>query len=525
MRSLMDADRNRLLAVFVRQGLRIGEGVTPSGRAAGWTLDLRDPLMDANTLQLASCVMWNLVRSFTPTRIGGLAMSAIPLVAAMLSRATADFAFELGARWLLRAAGDQAHGLRRQVEGQLPGPHDRVVLVDDILNSGTAMGTVLDALGPTGARVVAAVVLVDFHRRGRVRLEAQGIPVHAVFAGHELGLHRLGTAVPIIPQSVIHLGRHPVPHGPVGTVVAVAGNLLGISRRGHPTWATPMDGVCPVCSTGQLTVATAGGDELVGVDRATGNVRWRRQCESLLLGAPVISQNTVVVAGRGAAGHGGLAGLHVRTGDVKWRSATEGVPVACALLDRAQWVACGDSLGVLTVVDPLTGSAGSSHRLPAPICAVAGDAHELSAYASLQDGTLAAVSDHSLRWVCPVGRVGRAGSVVIGDIVVAAGDRHVVARQRDDGAPRWVIPLAAAKVHVAATPRGAIAALGDDGILAIVDPAAGRIQALFDTGLSARGISFLEQLTLVHTDDAVVAYDVTGPRDEPTDTGWASESS
>ncbi|MGW5440588.1 orotate phosphoribosyltransferase [Nocardia asteroides] len=73
----------------------------------------------------------------------------------------------------------KAYGTRRQIEGRSV-DGTRVVVVDDVVRSGTQVLRAVDRLQDAGATVLAALCVLDRELGGRERLAQYGVELHAL---------------------------------------------------------------------------------------------------------------------------------------------------------------------------------------------------------------------------------------------------------------------------------------------------------------------------------------------------------
>lgn len=118
--------------------------------------------------------------------IGGLTMGADPV-----SHATALLS---GKDWFSVRKAEKDHGVRQRIEGtQLDGTR-RVVVFEDTVSTGRSILDALDAVQATGARVVAAVTILD---RGEVAAAAfaqRDVPYLALLSYADLGIDPIASA-------------------------------------------------------------------------------------------------------------------------------------------------------------------------------------------------------------------------------------------------------------------------------------------------------------------------------------------
>ncbi len=110
------------------------------------------------------------------------------------------------------------YGIATRLEGELPFPGARVLLVEDLITDGGSKLTFIEALRDAGAVVEDALVLFDREQGGTEVLATQGVRLHSVtdrktaFAvGHSAGLLDADRGVVdrrLLPRSR-RLARHP----------------------------------------------------------------------------------------------------------------------------------------------------------------------------------------------------------------------------------------------------------------------------------------------------------------------------
>lgn len=111
--------------------------------------------------------------------VAGTALGAVPLAVAV------SLARDLPAV-LVRPEG-RDHGPVRAIEGSLP-PGARVVLLEDVVTTGSAALAACEALRAAGATVTTVIAVVDREEGGSERFEAAGVPYRALLRSRDLGI-------------------------------------------------------------------------------------------------------------------------------------------------------------------------------------------------------------------------------------------------------------------------------------------------------------------------------------------------
>ncbi len=104
-------------------------------------------------------------------RIAGIPTSGI-LFASFL-------AYQLKKPLLYTRSQKKLHGRERRVEGIVM-PGDQVLLIDDLITTGSSLGRAAEAIRAEGGVVEDAAVLLDREEGGRENLAEQGITLHSL---------------------------------------------------------------------------------------------------------------------------------------------------------------------------------------------------------------------------------------------------------------------------------------------------------------------------------------------------------
>src|SRR5256712_13536416 len=158
--------------------------VSPKGHSQGWLIDLRMTLLDGASLELIADLFWERFAGRLPFQVGGLEAGSIPLVVAIAmvgqKRGTPVNAF------IVRKER-KPYGLSKTIEGVLTA--DPIVIVDDLINSGSGMEKVRVILGEAGHRFRDLFVVIDYEaEEGRRWLQQYDVGLTSPFRLVQFGL-------------------------------------------------------------------------------------------------------------------------------------------------------------------------------------------------------------------------------------------------------------------------------------------------------------------------------------------------
>ena len=170
--------RAELQALLQRRSFRFGDFLLSSGRRSDFYFDGKQITLEGRGLYLASRLILDRCRELEVSAVGGLTLGADPIAAGVIALSGTD---PMPLRGFLVRKEAKQHGTARSIEGPSLGPHDRCLLVDDVITSGSGFLTALEQVHATGAEVVEALVLVDREEGGEEALAAAGLRLHALF--------------------------------------------------------------------------------------------------------------------------------------------------------------------------------------------------------------------------------------------------------------------------------------------------------------------------------------------------------
>jgi uridine monophosphate synthetase len=170
--SLAAGDHTALIRQLFEIGaIRFGEFTLKSGMRSPFYIDLRPVISYPAVLARVGALMATEARRWPVDRIAGIPYAGLPLAVA------ASLAGDLPLVYARQH--EKAYGTRKRIEG-LFAPHERVVVLDDIVTDGASKLEAIAALEEVGLVVKDLVVLIDREQGGRDRLAARGYALHAV---------------------------------------------------------------------------------------------------------------------------------------------------------------------------------------------------------------------------------------------------------------------------------------------------------------------------------------------------------
>jgi orotate phosphoribosyltransferase len=153
-RSDLAVARERLIEQLREHALQVGEVTLTSGATAQYYVDAKRAILRPSGFAAVGALVAAHAREWDATAVGGMTMGADPLACAALAAAGAEKAF-----FVRKQA--KPHGLQRRIEGPPLQPHDRCLVVEDVVTTGGSTLAAIEALHDEGLSVCGVVCVLD----------------------------------------------------------------------------------------------------------------------------------------------------------------------------------------------------------------------------------------------------------------------------------------------------------------------------------------------------------------------------
>jgi orotate phosphoribosyltransferase len=179
------ADHARIVAL-ARQGLTVAEQplTLASGELSRHFIDAKAALARGADLREACEILVASVADVEFDAVGGLTMGADHFAHGVAMLADCE--------WFVVRKAPKGRGTNKRVEGADLRPGTRVLLVDDVVTTGGSIQDAHAAVEETGARVVAAVTLVDRGETARRFFAERDVPYRPLVTYRDLDIPPVG---------------------------------------------------------------------------------------------------------------------------------------------------------------------------------------------------------------------------------------------------------------------------------------------------------------------------------------------
>jgi orotate phosphoribosyltransferase len=163
-------DKQALMDLIREKALKFGEFTLVSGRKASYYLDGKQVTLDATGARLIGEGILDLLSANMPAAVGGMAIGADPITAAVVTLAGVRDVPLSGFMVRKEAKG---HGLNQYIEGPVK-PGDEVVIVEDVVTTGGSSLKAIEHCETFGLKVRGVIVIVDRMEGGAEAFTSRG---------------------------------------------------------------------------------------------------------------------------------------------------------------------------------------------------------------------------------------------------------------------------------------------------------------------------------------------------------------
>lgn len=180
----MPYDRNALIALIREQALQFGDFTLASGKKASFYLDCRKVTLDSRGAVLIAEGILGLLGDHLPAAIGGMAIGADPITAAVITVAGQR---QQRLKGFIVRKESKAHGTGRDVEGPVQ-PGDTAIIVEDTVTTGGSSLAAIAKAEAAGLKVLGVVAIVDRLEGGAQAFAQRGYPLQSLLTIRDFGL-------------------------------------------------------------------------------------------------------------------------------------------------------------------------------------------------------------------------------------------------------------------------------------------------------------------------------------------------
>ena len=177
-------EKSALMNLVRKLALQLGDFTLASGKKSTYYLDCRKVTLDSAGANLIADGMLEVLGDKLPDAVGGMAIGADPITAAIITVAGRNGKKLKG--FIVRKEAKQ-HGTGRDVEGPVKAG-DVAVIVEDVVTTGGSSLAAIEKAEAFGLKVRGVLAIIDRLEGGRETLAAKGYSLETLLTIRDFGL-------------------------------------------------------------------------------------------------------------------------------------------------------------------------------------------------------------------------------------------------------------------------------------------------------------------------------------------------
>jgi orotate phosphoribosyltransferase len=177
-------DSAALHRLILEKALTFGDFTLASGKTAKYYLDCRQITLDAQGARLVGEGMLDLLTEDLPDLVGGMAIGADPITAAILTLAGLR---GLALRGVMVRKEAKQHGTGRLVEGPFQ-EGESIAIVEDVVTTGGSSLLAIERCEAVGLKVQRVLAIIDRLEGGRQAFAEKGYELTTLFTVRDFGI-------------------------------------------------------------------------------------------------------------------------------------------------------------------------------------------------------------------------------------------------------------------------------------------------------------------------------------------------
>ena len=177
-------DKGALIGLVRDKALKFGDFTLASGKKASYYLDGKQVTLDSFGAKLIAEGILELLGPQLPKAVGGMAIGADPITAAVVTLAGVR---GLPLKGVLVRKEAKGHGTERYVEGPVH-PGDDVVIVEDVVTTGGSSLEAIQRVEAFGLKVNGVIAIIDRLEGGAQAFAERGYKFSALLTIRDFGI-------------------------------------------------------------------------------------------------------------------------------------------------------------------------------------------------------------------------------------------------------------------------------------------------------------------------------------------------
>ncbi|MFH2137582.1 MAG: orotate phosphoribosyltransferase [Candidatus Omnitrophota bacterium] len=179
------SDKRQLLKILDKHSLIRKRVVLSSGKVSNYYFDARISSLHSKGSYLIASVILNMIKKDEIDAVGGLTLGADPIIGAVVALSHQK---KQSINGFIVRKETKKHGMQNLIEGTPLKKSDRILIVDDVVTSGSSTIKAIEAVKKIGCKIVRVIAVVDRLSGAAENIEKCGCKLDSIFTIKDFNL-------------------------------------------------------------------------------------------------------------------------------------------------------------------------------------------------------------------------------------------------------------------------------------------------------------------------------------------------
>jgi orotate phosphoribosyltransferase len=172
-------DKKQLLSILKKLSLQKKKVVLASGKTSNYYFDGRVSSLSSQGSYLMAKIILSMLKKDKVDAIGGMTLGADPIIGAVVAQ---SFKQKKPINGFIVRKNEKKHGMQKLIEGPELKKNSRVVIIDDVVTTGSSTIKAIEAVKAIGCKIVRVVAIVDRREGAEENISKTGCRLESLFS-------------------------------------------------------------------------------------------------------------------------------------------------------------------------------------------------------------------------------------------------------------------------------------------------------------------------------------------------------
>ena len=177
--------KKQLLEILKKNSFKHKHVILSSGKSSNFYFDGRISSLISSGAHLIANILLDMIKDDKIDAIGGLTLGADPIIGATVAL---SFKKNNPINGFIVRKDEKKHGMKRKIEGPALKKSSRVVIIDDVVTTGSSTIQAIKAVQKIGCKIVRVISVVDRNEGAKENIAKCKCNLESIFTKDDFGV-------------------------------------------------------------------------------------------------------------------------------------------------------------------------------------------------------------------------------------------------------------------------------------------------------------------------------------------------